>query len=1276
MEHRNPLSQGTQVNRFVIDRVIGYGASCLVYEAHYLDSGNHRKEIILKECYPYNSGATRIGSKIVWSSSEGRDKAFQRFNNAYEIAAKIQNEAGAHSVSVYSLDKFEENGTQYVATIPNGNSYDKTKTDDIADIIRTALALTNAVGLYHKAGYLHLDIKPSNFIAAEDQTGKGKNIVLFDVDTVVARDNIQSGNLRSVSYSKEFAAPEQKMQQIKKLCPATDLYAVGTVLFERVMNRSADSSDSTLFATWKYDERFDAKKVNPKVKRLLTEIFHKTLAANVKRRYQSAEELATALTEVLDVVCSRSPYIISSVPSTTCKFVGRNEELAELFVGLEENDLVFVRGAGGIGKTELVKRYITIHQDEYDAVVFMLYNGSVIDCLNEVVISNGGDDSKYSLLKQLCNDRVLFVLDNFDVALDEDNGLEKLLQLNSKVIVTTRTDFSSIYDNAHFISISGLPLAYLRKLFENELDRPLSDIEFSSLKSILYIGEDCTYFWSMLARLAKSGEYSIREIIKKVCFGLDELDESERIADAKDNFRLKTTVAKAMSNLFKLDKLSDRDFKVLTVLYFLDCLNLGKKQIKEILSYSNNSVHKLMNSFNDLLEKGYIQIAQNASFEIYKISDVLKDVLDYKIRPCISKTDIVTGFIDEKLFISKEVLVAIDYDMEAWQDHASYVFKCLYKVFSNLNWKTLDNALYCINRLYEMLAGEESVVGFTNNDYDTIVINRIKDILRTGKVSSLIRLKIYIILITWSCYWTRIPLFTEVEPYQQKNAENSERILDWAIAEMENNNIKDDELLNNLCKPIVQAITHGSRRCNLFSGNTIKRILELSPLCLQNEEVHITQSFKVTCLINNEYEKIFLKETLEKIKTADDENKPRIGYLAIGFISLNSNRVPAIIDKELKMLRRNVFEVCKDIFFSNGNQTTPNLEKIDVCDFFPNFSNSEAETFKSVFMQNGVNLFYQSITLPDEMIEDNYRKLDSSFEYKNAIINNYPLFFSKDGTYSIDLLIDAIETIDSSDCLYYFITEYGKMVDVNCSFELSQFDKLKYVMVAKELEQKLYEILETGNFIEVFDVFDTIDYSEVEAKLNSIVAVMYDKIGNYEKAYTYMESVIRFSKSYLYTVSEEAVIGFQHAMDSDYYFWYAINRLNHLGDSHLVVPLLYSYIKIVYDVLQVTDETDVRMYNYYKELVKAAQLSLQENADRFLKAIFGFDESLLTNEAYDDNYGDLDDEFEDDDLACDYHIEKGENDPRSLFTTRRDYEELIEKYSGLINQMSGQEYNP
>ena len=223
MDQRTPLSQGASVRHYIIDKRIGDGASCLVYEAHYLDSGNHRKEIILKECYPYNAGITRVGNMMIWSDPTKKREAFYRFKNAYEVAAKIQNTEGAQSVSVYSLDRFAENGTQYVATIPNGNSYDKNESEDIADILRTALALTNAVGLYHKAGYLHLDIKPSNFIASEDQTGKGKNIILFDVDTVVSQEDVRNGNLRSISYSKEFAAPEQKMQQIKKISPATML---------------------------------------------------------------------------------------------------------------------------------------------------------------------------------------------------------------------------------------------------------------------------------------------------------------------------------------------------------------------------------------------------------------------------------------------------------------------------------------------------------------------------------------------------------------------------------------------------------------------------------------------------------------------------------------------------------------------------------------------------------------------------------------------------------------------------------------------------------------------------------------------------------------------------------------------------------------------------------------------------------------------------------------------------------------------------------------------
>ena len=659
MNQRTPLSKGASVRKYIIDNRIGDGASCLVYEAHYLDSGNHRKEIILKECYPYNAGITRVGSKIIWSDPAEQDNAFSRFDTAYEAAAKIQNTAGSKSVSVYSLDKFEENGTQYVATIPNGNSYDKNESEDIADIIRTALALTNAVGLYHKVGYLHLDIKPSNFIATEDQTGKGKNIVLFDVDTVVSQEDVQSGNLRSISYSKEFAAPEQKMQQIKKICPATDLFAVGAVLFERIMNRSVECFDSGLFATWEYDSRFDVKKVNPKVKRLLTEIFHKTLAANVKRRYQSADELAGALDELVKIVDGDRPYIYSPNYVSTCNFVGRSEELAELHKALADGKPVFVNGAGGIGKTELVKKYVSLHQDEYDAIVFMLYNGSVSECLNEIEIIgiDSEDKDNKSLLKEICDENVLLILDNFDIATDEDDGLEDLLALNSRIIITTRTDFSEIYDAAHYIKVSGLPTEDLRIIFENGIGHELSDIDFYELHPIIKLGKECTYFWSMVARLAKAGAYSISEIVKKVTSGLDDLEVSEKVIDTKDGIRIKRTVAKAMSNLFVLDKFGDKEFEVLMSLSALDFCNLDITQIRKMLSYSSSfSLSELMNAFNDLTEKGYIQKLMVVSREVYRVSNVLKGVLEHEIEPDVSRFEPALSFMDEKMIYNKGVL--------------------------------------------------------------------------------------------------------------------------------------------------------------------------------------------------------------------------------------------------------------------------------------------------------------------------------------------------------------------------------------------------------------------------------------------------------------------------------------------------------------------------------------------------------------------------------------------------------------------------------------------
>lgn len=132
----------------------------------------------------------------------------------------MQNTAKLRNSNSHAFDLFETNGTLYSVTdITEGTTFDKDKSKGLSDILKTALALSKVVGKYHNSGYLHLDIKPSNFLVIPETR---ELVVLFDMDSVTSMDDIKNENVRCVPYSKGWAAPEQMQGQIAKLCPATD----------------------------------------------------------------------------------------------------------------------------------------------------------------------------------------------------------------------------------------------------------------------------------------------------------------------------------------------------------------------------------------------------------------------------------------------------------------------------------------------------------------------------------------------------------------------------------------------------------------------------------------------------------------------------------------------------------------------------------------------------------------------------------------------------------------------------------------------------------------------------------------------------------------------------------------------------------------------------------------------------------------------------------------------------------------------------------------------
>ena len=112
---RTPLSIGSTIQAkggssytYIIDRVIGDGASSIVYEAHYVDHANHKHYIRLKECYPYQSSIERNGNNLVWSNENERTNDIAAFKSGYDALMKDQKS----NYIVHAFDQFESNNGQ------------------------------------------------------------------------------------------------------------------------------------------------------------------------------------------------------------------------------------------------------------------------------------------------------------------------------------------------------------------------------------------------------------------------------------------------------------------------------------------------------------------------------------------------------------------------------------------------------------------------------------------------------------------------------------------------------------------------------------------------------------------------------------------------------------------------------------------------------------------------------------------------------------------------------------------------------------------------------------------------------------------------------------------------------------------------------------------------------------------------------------------------------------------------------------------------------------
>ena len=243
------------------------------------------------------------------------------------------------------------------------------------------IQLVDALLALHQAGKLHRDLKPSNVLV----TPSGRLALLdFGLVSAIAETNPE----RLAVGTPVYMSPEQASDQ--PLGEASDWYALGAMLYEALSARRPFEGESERVMTRKQTETPPAPDGPPDLVRLCMRLLQPAAAARPG---------GLAILEMLGARPSAMTRDLArtAAPAT---FVGRDRELAELhraFADARRRGVaVIVRGASGIGKTTLIRRFVRALGDqvfvlegrcfEREQVPFKMLDG-VIDMLTGAILA-------------------------------------------------------------------------------------------------------------------------------------------------------------------------------------------------------------------------------------------------------------------------------------------------------------------------------------------------------------------------------------------------------------------------------------------------------------------------------------------------------------------------------------------------------------------------------------------------------------------------------------------------------------------------------------------------------------------------------------------------------------------------------------------------------------------------------------------------------------------------------------------------------------------------
>ena len=252
----------------------------------------------------YRATDTKLGREValkVLPKDMARDMVrLERFSRETRSVAALNH---PNIVTIYSVE--EAGGTHFITMeLVEGKTLDHLIAEgglSLKEIFDLAVPLADALSCAHEKGIVHRDLKPANVMITEDGRIKVLDFGLAklqgtDADlaeaVTVSRLLTQDG---AVMGTYPYMSPEQV--EGKQLDQRTDLFSLGTILYELAAGRRPFSGDSSpaLMSSILRDQPPPLSEVRPDLPRHLGRILRRCLEKDPRDRYQSARSICNEL---------------------------------------------------------------------------------------------------------------------------------------------------------------------------------------------------------------------------------------------------------------------------------------------------------------------------------------------------------------------------------------------------------------------------------------------------------------------------------------------------------------------------------------------------------------------------------------------------------------------------------------------------------------------------------------------------------------------------------------------------------------------------------------------------------------------------------------------------------------------------------------------------------------------------------------------------------------------------------------------------------------------